>query len=280
MTRRLAAIAGALCALALTACQSLPGAGAGAAPAAADSGGRIDQVLARGELRVGLTANQPPLNVKSRSGAYMGLEVDVVNALADSMGVEVRFVETPFAELLDRLEAGDVDMVISGLTITPERNARVAFAGPYLISGKSLLTRDEKLARAEHAADLDDPKRRYAALEGSTSAQFVRDWMPSAQLRTTVDYDAAVQLVMKDEVDALIADFPICALSVLRYPNAGLWRHRNPFTIEPLGIALPADDPLFVNLVDNYLETLDDSGILTALKVKWFSTGDWIEELP
>ena len=117
-------------------------------------------------------------------------------------------------------------------------------------------------------------------MAGSTSEEFARDLLPKAELLTTSDYDKAIEMVLKDEVDALIADFPICTLSVLRYPDAGLMSHRNPFTIEPLGIALPADDPLLVNLVENYLRTLDDTGILTGLKAKWFSKGDWISELP
>jgi polar amino acid transport system substrate-binding protein len=264
----------AICALALAACQSF------APPAAGPASTAIDDILERGELRVGLSGSQPPLNMTNRQGEVIGLEVDLVRALAHSMDVDARFIVTPFAELLPALERGDLDIVISGLTITPERNARVAFAGPYLISGKSLLTKSEVLSNVESTEALDDSARKYAALAGSTSEGFVKELLPNAQLRTTPDYDTAVQLVMDDEVDALIADFPICALSVMRYPEAGLSRHRNPFTIEPLGIALPAGDPLFVNLVENYLRTLDDSGILTGLKAKWFSRGDWISELP
>ncbi len=52
-----------------------------------------------------------------------------------------------------------------------------------------------------------------------------------------------------------------------------------PFTIEPLGIALPADAPLLVNLVENYLRSLENTGILTQLKAKWFSDGSWVSEL-
>jgi len=241
---------------------------------------RIDQILERGELRVALSGNQPPLNMKNRRGEVFGLEVDLMRELADSMGVELRFVEIPFAELIPAVEQGEVDLAISGMTITPERNARVAFAGPYLISGKSLLTKSEALANAESAPPFNTPDRKFAALAGSTSERFVKERLPNAELRATPDYDSGVQLVMNDEVDALIADFPACAVSVLRYPEAGLLRHRTPFTIEPLGIALPADDPLLVNLVENYLRTLEDSGILTGLKAKWFSHGEWIAELP
>ena len=262
--------------LALGACQSFPTAGvAGQAPAAL----RLQHVLENGELRVGLSGNQPPLNMKDQRGAIVGLEVDLVEALARSMGLEARLVVKPFPELLPALEKGEVDLVISGMTITPERNARVAFAGPYFISGKSLLTKSKTISNVDSSAALDDPSRTYAALASSTSEQFVKEVLPRAKLVATQDYDTAVQMVIDDQVDALVADYPICMISVMRNPLSGLSTLMTPFTVEPLGIALPADDPLFVNLVENYLKTLEGTGLLTQLKAKWFSKGSWLSEL-
>ena len=234
---------------------------------------RLAAVLTRQELRVGLSGAQPPLNMKNRAGELIGLEVDLAEALAHSMNLKLRFVEKPFAELLDALEADEVDLVISGVSITPERNARVAFAGPYMVSGKSLLTLSEEIANASDVALLNNPTRRFAALEGSTSHALVEDAFPQAKLVSTVDYDTAIEMVKQGEVDALIADFPICALSVVRYPDAGLRTLGTPFTIEPLGVALPADAPLFVNLVENYINTLESTGTLVQLKARWFSPG-------
>ena len=241
---------------------------------------RLQRVLESRELRVGLSGSQPPLNMKNKRGEIIGLEVDMVEALAHAMGLEVRLVVTPFAGLLPALEKGEVDLVISGMTITPERNARVAFAGPYFISGKSVLSKSKKIASAESTSALDDPSHSYAALAGSTSEKFVKDMLPQAKLVTTLDYDSAVQMVIDDEVDALVADFPICKVSVLRHPEAGLSALMTPFTVEPLGIALPPGDPLFVNLVQNYLTTLENTGMLTQFKAKWFSYGSWVSELP
>jgi polar amino acid transport system substrate-binding protein len=263
--------------LVLGACQSFSTAGVGTS---ASAPGRLQSIVQGGELRVGLSGNQPPLNMKNKRGEIIGLEVDLLEALASSMGLEVRLLAMPFADLLPALEKGDVDLVISGMTITPERNARVAFVGPYVISGKSLLTKSKTIANVESTAALDRPNRTYAALRGSTSEDFVSTMLPQAKLVATADYDAAVQMVIDDEVDALVADYPICALSVLRHPMAGLSMLVTPFTVEPLGIALPADDHLFVNLVENYLSTLDGTGLLTQLKAKWFSDGSWVSELP
>ncbi len=264
-------------ALALSACQSIPGMGSASGSPAPS---QLANLLERGELRVGLSGNQPPLNMRSKNGEIIGLEVDLVNTLAQSMGLEVKLVPMAFADLLNSLEKGDVDMVISGMTITPERNARVAFAGPYFISGKSVLTKSETIANVETVEALNDANRSYAALEGSTSADFVRMVLQDAKLVTTRDYDEAVQLVIDDKVDAMIADYPICVLSVWRNPEAGLSALMTPFTVEPLGIALPANAPLLVNLVENYLETLEYTGLLAQFKAKWLSDGAWVSELP
>jgi polar amino acid transport system substrate-binding protein len=241
---------------------------------------RLQRILDSGELRIGLSGDKPPLNMANKNGEIIGLEVDLMNALTGSMGLNSNFVVRPFADLLPALERGDVDLVISGMTITPERNARFAFAGPYFISGKSVLTKSDTIANVDSATKLDDPARTYAALAGSTSEDFVRSVLPRAKLVSTRDYQSAVQMVVDDEVEAMIADFPICQLAVLQHPEAELSTLMTPFTVEPLGIALPADDPLLVNLIQNYLSTLENTGLLTQFKAKWFSDGSWISELP
>jgi polar amino acid transport system substrate-binding protein len=266
-----------LFALPQLACQSsLTSSGGDPSPASM----RLQRILDSGELRVGLSGNQPPLNMTDKNGEIIGLEVDLMKALARSMGLTTRFVVKPIADLIPAIERGEVDVVSSGMTITPERNARVAFAGPYLISGKSVLTKSPTIASADSVTSLDNADQRYAVLAGSTSEAFVEQVLPKAVSVPAEDYDTAVQMVLDDEVDAMIADFPICQLSVLRHPEADLSTLMTPFTIEPLGIALPADDPLLVNLIENYLSTIENTGLLVQFKAKWFSDGSWISELP
>lgn len=259
---------------------ALPLVGCQAFPTLSNPDARLHEILERGVLRVGISGDLPPLNMTSKTGEIIGLEVDLVTALAHAMGLEVRLVQTPFADLIASVERGDVDILISGMTMTPERNARIAFVGPYFISGTSVLTKSEEIARTQRPERVDGPSRRYAALEGSTSAQFVRDVLPQSKLVTTPDYATAVRMVIADEVDGLVADFQVCILATWRHPDAGLMAVRTPFTVEPLGIGLPPDAPLLLNLVTNYLGTLKDTGLLARLKAKWLSNGAWLQELP
>jgi polar amino acid transport system substrate-binding protein len=227
-----------------------------------------------------MSGNQPPLNATSRAGEIFGLEADLARVLASSMGVEAELVPIPFPELLDALEAGKVDLVMSGMTITPERNQRFAFIGPYFISGKSILTKSKTLAEADEAADINTPEVRLAALAGSTSQRFVEVFAPKSTLVTTNDYDEAVRMVREDEVDAVVADYPICVLSAMRYPIDGLVTLVSPLTVEPIGVAMPANDPLFMNLVENFLNAVRATGTLERLRARWFEDGSWVRQLP
>lgn len=262
-------------ALLLGACRSLPAPGGAPAPDP-----HLAAILATGRLRVALSADRPPLNLKNRSGQIVGFEVDIVRALATAMGLELELVPTPFAELLPAVESGRADLAISGLTMTPERNARVAFAGPYFVSGMSVLARSHAITDVQKASALDLPERRYAAVTSSTSAKFVADLLPKATLVEVADYDTGIQMVVDGKVDALFADHLVCSTAVWRHPQAGLSALETPFTVEPLGIAVPPDAPLLLNLVENYLETLDYTGLLASFKAKWLADGSWVVELP
>ncbi len=240
----------------------------------------IDNILDRGELVVGTMGKMPPLNMTTKDGNLIGLEIDIVRSIAAAMGVKHRFETMAFSELMPALEAGKVDMILSGMTFTPARNLKVAFVGPYFISGKAFLTKLKTIAEADDAADINSPQTKLVALKDSTSQEFAKAFIPQATLWAAADYDEAVSMVLKDEVHAMIADYPICVVSVFRYPNAGLLSVVTPLTYEPIGIAVPAGDPLLVNWLENFLAALQDSGMLDELKKKWFAKGSWLNKLP
>jgi polar amino acid transport system substrate-binding protein len=119
-----------------------------------------------------------------------------------------------------------------------------------------------------------------AALKGSTSQRFVEEIAPKVKLITTPDYDTAVKMVLEDKVDLMIADYPVCVLSILRHPDSGLATLNEPLTIEPIGMALPPDAFQLHNLIENYLSALEIAGILEELEAKWFQDGSWLIRLP
>lgn len=240
----------------------------------------IDRIQKSGMLTVGMTGTMPPLNMTSKEGELMGYEVDLARAMARAMGVKAQLKTMPFAELLPALEAGKIDMIISNMTITPGRNMKVAFVGPYFVSGKAFMTKKKTIALADEADDIDAKNTKLVALKGSTSQAFVETAIPEAQLITAKDYDEAVKMVLEDKVHAMVADYPIAVVSVYRYPEQGLLSVVTTLTYEPIGVGVPAGDPLLVNWVENFLGIAESTGLLDELKMKWLSNADWLNRLP
>lgn len=235
---------------------------------AADS--RLDQVVERGALILGTSGNMPSMNQVGEDGKAVGFDVDLARIMADMMGVELQVRVMPFAKLLDALDAGEVDVVISNMTITPRRNLQAAFVGPYLTSGKCVVTKDEAVAKATESMDLNTSETRLAVLAGSTSEEFARELFPQATIVPVDDYQAAAGLVAKDEAHGLLTDYPICVAVLKANPDAGFVSVFSLLTYEPIGIALPAEDTQFINWTENFLQRMKGTKGLDELARHWF----------
>ena len=243
------------------------------------AGPAMDRIMKKGELVVGTSGAQPPMTATTKKGEIIGLDADISRAMADAMGVKVKFVSMPFAKLLPALEADRVDMVLSGMTITPKRNQKVAFVGPYYVSGKGILAVFEKYAALKQAKGLDTPEITVTALKNSTSQKFAETLMSKAKLILTDSYEEAIDLLLKGQIDVIVADYYFCALTAYRYQDKGLIVGKSPLTFEPLGIAM-TEDTLLINWVQNFMNILQGSGKLKEMGEKWLNGGSWIDELP
>jgi polar amino acid transport system substrate-binding protein len=255
----------------MTSCASFYGVG--------KQGPLLSGILQRGELIVGTAGGMPPLNMTTKNGDIIGFEVDLANIIADSLGVKLRIEAMAFPELLPALEAGEIDIILSGMTITPARNLKVAFAGPYYESGKALLTNLGNIAFLQRA-EIFNIRATVVTLEGSTSQYFVEKELSGANLITTKDYDSAIKMVLDGKADALVADYPICVTTLLRNPNEGFISIFTSLTYEPMGIAMPLGDPHFLNWINNMLNTLEKTGRMEELEMKWFEDSSWLSQLP
>lgn len=244
----------------------------------ASAGTILNGILKKGELVVGITGDQPPLNATTKDGKIIGLDADLAQAIAMNMDVKIRFAKMPFSELLPALQTGKVDMIVSGMTMTPERNVKVAFIGPYLVSGKGVLTKDKSVELLDKEG-VNSDKFKLAALKGSTSQLVVEKAAPKAKLVPAASYDEALNLLFEDKVNAIIADYPYCAYAATRYADKELAVGQAKLTFEPLGIAV-REDTLLINGLENFIKLLSGSGDMKALQDKWFKNAAWMKQLP
>lgn len=239
----------------------------------------LDRILSRGELKVGMSGDMPPLDMLTKEDKLIGLDADLAAMVAAAMGVKLNLQKIAFAGLLPTLESGSIDMIISNMTMTPDRNLKAAFVGPYFTSGKGLLTKNSLLAQAKKFADINNPTFTFVALKGSTSEAVTRAGAPRATLVTVSTQNEGIQMVIDGKADAMLADFPICVVAAYRNPGSGLVPVAAPLTYEPIGIAVPKGDPQLVNWLENFLNSLEKAGYMKDLAAKWFDKPTWVDQL-
>jgi polar amino acid transport system substrate-binding protein len=230
----------------------------------------VSRIQESGKLVVGTSGTMPLMSEKLMTGELAGFDIDMAKAMAETMGVELELKVLPFDELIPAIENGKVDMVISNMTMTVERNMRVAFAGPYFVSGKCLVTKEQDIAKADEPDDLKEKDASIAVVKGTTSENFVKELLPETRRVPVQNVDKRINMVSKGEVNAFLTDFPICLSVMKRFPDSGFQSVVSLLTYEPIGIALPANDPLLANLAENFIERADQVGLIQGLGLKWF----------
>ncbi len=136
----------------------------------------IEQIVQRGTIRIGMDVFVP-WAMKDKKGELIGLEIDVAQQLAKDMGVKVEFVPTKWSGIIPSLIAGKFDVIIGGMTATPERNMKINFTAPYYHTGQGLLA-NRKMTEGFAVEDFNKPGMTLAARLGSTAALAAKERFP------------------------------------------------------------------------------------------------------
>lgn len=221
-------------------------------------------------LRVGVAYPDPPFNAMPNHG---GLDIDVMTALAGAIGVEVEFVAydgADFDSIFDRLAAGDYDCVISGITVTPERERRAAFLPPYVISGQGLAV---DTSRLPHVRSVDDLAGLTIGVQrGNTSEAVAHQLVGDGKADRVRVYDyGAISTAVADLVtggcDAVIKLAP--ALTELVKAIPGVEVVQRGLSVEDIAIAVhPADQQLLARLQVAQAE-LEAGGEFQRIRRRW-----------
>ena len=153
----------------------------------------IETIKQDGVIRIGLSLFVP-WSMRDVNGELIGFELDVGRKLAEDMGVEVEFVPTAWDGIIPALVSGNFDVIISGMTVTPERNLTVNFTDPYAFSGMAILANRE-LTEGFEFDDFNSPEVTFAARRGATPAVAIADMFPEAELLLFDEDGASTQEV-------------------------------------------------------------------------------------
>lgn len=224
----------------------------------------VDAVKSKGKIVVGTDATFPPMEFKNDQGEYTGYDVDLIRRIAEKLEVQVEFKDILFDNFIDELKAGNVDIVISSVSITDERKKEVLFSDPYLYAGQVIITRkDEK-----SISTTDDLKgKKIAVQKGTTNEQQAREFTDEENVLLYDDYSQATAALLDGSADAIFSDLTgakgiIDANPLLRVAS-------EPFTQESYGIVFAQNKDDLAQEVNSIVNSLRQQGVLTFLKQKW-----------
>jgi polar amino acid transport system substrate-binding protein len=180
-------------------------AASGASPAAAQS--VLEEVQQRGTLRVGMSTFVP-WAMRDKQGELMGFEIDVARKVAADMGVEIEFVPTAWSGIIPALLAGKFDVIIGGMSITPERNLTVNFTIPYAHSGQQMAANKELAGDFDSLEDFNDSAVTITCRRGIVACQLAEEKFPKATLLQFDDDAQAFQEVVNGNAHAVISSAP------------------------------------------------------------------------
>lgn len=229
----------------------------------------LDDVKKRGKLILATSGNMAPMTHKLSSGGATGFDIDLAELMATAMGVDLEIKIYPFEKLLDALRSGEADVVISNMTMTPERNMQVAFVGPYLTSGKCMITKESSLANADKTEAIRDAKPSIAILKGTTTEAFVKMMLPTLKPKLVASQDEGVELVRTGKVQAMMSEYPICAMVASANKEDGFIAEFSNLTYDPIGIAVRKDDAAMINFTQNFLVRITATGTIKLIGHKW-----------
>jgi polar amino acid transport system substrate-binding protein len=161
-------------------------------------------------LRVGVTPDFPPVIFKE-GDRLLGIEADLAHKLAETLGRQVQFVELSWAEQIPALLAGQTDIIMSGMTITRERELRISFTDPYLRSGLLALMRTADAGRFNSRESILQSSAVIGVKRGTTADVFVQRYIPRARKIELPEPRDAPFLLQRGEIDLFIHDAPSVA---------------------------------------------------------------------
>ncbi|MGH8541800.1 MAG: transporter substrate-binding domain-containing protein [Stenotrophobium sp.] len=238
----------------------------------------LNQVLKRGELRVGLEAGYMPFEMRDRNGMLIGFDVDLARLMARYMGVKLTLVNTQWDGIIPALLTDKFDLLMGGMTITPQRNLQVNFTDPYATIGQTVLLNRKLAGTVKSYKDLNDPRYTLATKLGTTGDIAALRYMPKARLKAFESEADAAMEVRNGRADAFVYDLPFNAIYAVQNPQ-NLVLLKEPFTHEPLGWAVKKGDPDFLNWLNNFLAQIKSDGTYDALYGKWFESTAWMQNV-
>ena len=229
---------------------------------------RLDDVVKRGSLRVCTPGDYKPFSLAKTDGSFEGLDVDLVQSMAKSLGVEAKFVKTSWPKLMDDFVA-QCDIAVGGISVTLERQKRAFFTAPYMINGKAPITKCENVAKFQTVADIDKPGVTVIENPGGSNERFARSNFKQAKIVIFDDNTKIFDEILKGNADVMISESVETIVQSRLKPGLCAVNPDKPLQYGEMAYLIPRGDATFKAWVDQWFHLAKATGEYERTVTAW-----------
>jgi cyclohexadienyl dehydratase len=220
---------------------------------------RLDDVIKRGALRVCTPGDYKPFSLAKGDASFEGLDVDLVQSMAKSLGVEARFVKTSWPKLMDDF-VEKCDVAVGGISVTTDRQKRAFFTAPYMVNGKAPITKCENVAKFQTVADIDRPTVTVIENPGGSNERFARANFKQAKIVIFNDNTTIFDELVKGNADVMISESVETIVQSKARPGLCAVNPDRPLQYGEMAWLIPRGDATFKAWVDQWLHLAKATG--------------------
>lgn len=224
---------------------------------------RYEAIQDRGELVVGLSADYAPYEFHATvdgEDEIVGFDISIAQKIADDMGVDLRVEEMGFDALLGALDTEKIDLIISGMSPTPERLQEVDFSEPYMNSQQRLVVREEDQDKYTSGEQFEDVP--VSVQKQTTQEELANDELKDAQVTSLQKIPDVVMNLKNEKVDAAILEGPVAEAYVEENDDLALSDLEFEEGDKETAVAFPKDSPVLAENINDSIQTINDENLM------------------
>jgi len=233
----------------------------------------VENIIKNKKMRVGMSTFVP-WAMQDKSGKWIGFEIDVATRLAADMGVTLELIPSKWDGLIPSLLTGKFDVIIAGMSGTPERNLKINFTVPYDYAVQNLCANKTLAQGFAELEDFNRPDVTIIARLGTTAVETIKKLFPKAQSRQFPDEGSLVQELLNGKAHALVGDAPLPAFTALKYPDK-IFAFSDALASKPICFGVRKGDADTLAYFNNWITNVSSEGWLKERSDYWFRTRDW-----
>lgn len=216
-----------------------------------------------GELRVGLSADYAPMEFEKNANGkteYAGVDIELAKKIAKDNHLKLKIINMQFDSLLGALKTGKIDIIISGMTTTPEREKEVSFTKPYMMTNNIMLVKKNEKNHLKSISDFKDKK--IAVQKGTDQEKIAKTEIEKADVTSLNKLPETILSVKSGKTVGAILEKPVAEAYIKQNPELAFSDVKFNEEKKPTCIAVPKNSPILLKKLNQTINEVNDKNLI------------------